>query len=229
MIDVFVFDLDGVIIDSAADLAGGVNKMLSHFSLKTLDEKLLVSFVGNGAKKLVERALFASTDGKIPTESEDFNTMFKWYVDFYEQNPVNKTVLYPKIDELLKNLFEKEKKIALLTNKPSKIATKILQKFEILQFFHCVSGPEQVKNLKPNPEGLVYTLQKINEKSNKTYTKDNVIMVGDSSVDIKAGKAFGCKTAGITGGIGNTQSLLAEKPDIVLKFAFELENSVQLF
>lgn len=218
MIELYVFDCDGVIIDSAADLADGVNEMLSHFSLPRLPEETLVSFVGNGARKLVERAV-RRAGGRADADVEE---MLRWYVAFYEAHPVRKTTLYPGIRALLGSLKAKGRKVAMLTNKPSKIASEILETLGVAEFFDSVAGPELVPNPKPSPDGLSYTLSLLNGRFSKEMDARNVVMVGDSCVDVQTGRAFGCMTVGITGGIGDTAALLAERPDVSLGLAADL-------
>ncbi len=226
MIDVFIFDLDGVIIDSSADLAFGVNEMLVHFGFAPLPEKTLISFVGNGARKLVERALFASSHGKIGADFDKFEEALLWYVAFYFENPVKKTILYPRVRFLLENLQNRGKKNALLTNKPAKIAKKILDILDVSQFFDSVAGPELILQKKPAPDGIFYSLEQINKKYCMNYTTKNAIMIGDSAVDMQAGKSAHCLTAGVTGGLGNKEKLIFEKPDIILNFAGDLIEKI---
>ena len=234
MIDVYVFDCDGVIIDSAEDIADSANAALEHFGYWKVPDEKLISFVGDGAKNLVRRALdFSLASGFSLSKSADrkacdsaVESVLAWYKEYYYSHSVIKTTLYPGIRGLLETLRAKNKKIGMLTNKPAAIAEKILRAFEIETYFDCVTAPENIKNMKPSPEGLFFTLKKINEKYSARFLPENVIMLGDSAVDIIAGKSFGCKTCAITGGIGSKEKLLAENPDFSFPLASEIEKYI---
>ncbi|WP_407427948.1 HAD family hydrolase, partial [Treponema sp.] len=125
-IEVYVFDCDGTIIDSGEDIADCVNASLKKFGYWQLDTKELISFTGDGAKKLVFRALCRSTKKRFNLETEynqkQFELVFNYYFNLYHSNPVLKTHLYAGIRELLKVLKQKNKRVVLLTNKPIEIA-----------------------------------------------------------------------------------------------------------
>ena len=144
-IQVYVFDCDGTIIDSGEDIADCVNASLKHFGYWQLDTKELISFTGDGAKKLILRALCRSTKNRFNLESEynkqQFDSVFKYYLDLYHSNPIVKTHLYAGIRELLRVLKAKNKRVVLLTNKPIDIARKIFEKLDILSYFDLLIGP----------------------------------------------------------------------------------------
>ncbi len=229
MIDVYIFDCDGVIIDSGTDIADGVNAALRNFGYWTLPQADIISFVGDGAKMLILRALMASTKNHFNQDNvQELEKVYSWYLDYYHSHAVIKTTLYAGIKELLKVLKQKNKKIGMLTNKPGNIARKILHQLDVEQFFDVITGPEDIFNKKPDPEGLSFTVTKINELYGTNYTNQNVIMIGDSKVDIQAGKAYGCKTCACRGGLGNTQELLAQNADLCFSVASEIEKFIDI-
>lgn len=234
--EVYIFDCDGVIINSGEDIADSVNVALKKFGYWTVPTKTLVSFIGDGVRNLLLRALDYSTKGKFNLEfdydSKKFEQILEFYQDYYYEHPVVKTYLYVGIRDLLFTLKEKGKKTALLTNKPAKIANVILEHFDISKYFDFVTGPDTLNEkgekikLKPESEGLFYTLKLINKKYSTSYTSANCLMVGDSAQDIQAGKNFGCKTVACRSGLGDTKKLLAEKPDFSFSVAAELERFI---
>ncbi|MCR4821250.1 MAG: HAD hydrolase-like protein [Treponema sp.] len=235
---IYVFDCDGVIIDSGEDIAACVNHTLNYFGYWTLPENQLISFLGDGARELILRALKASTKNKFNIESEnrkaEFEKVLSYYVDYYAANPINKTSLYAGIKELLRVLSKKEKNIVLLTNKPEKIARIILEKLDVLSYFDLIIAPDTKDEngsfieKKPSTQGLEYALRQINLKSGKTFTKDNVIFFGDSASDIICGKSFGCKTVACRGGLGNREELLAQNADLCFSVASEIEKFIDI-
>jgi len=244
MINTYIFDLDGTIIDSGEDIANSVNVAFEHFGYFRLSTEKLVSFVGDGARKLLERALLETTRKKFDFESDfgkkQFDEILSWYLEYYFSHSVEKTRLYAGIKELLKVLSKKNKNVALLTNKPAQISYEILKHFEIDKYFSLIVSPDcwvdvskgevhQDKNeRKPNPKALEITVQKLCEIKNVKIQKENVLMIGDSKVDIQCGKAFGCKTVGCRGGLGKTDEMLAENPDFSFSVASEIEKFIDV-
>ncbi len=232
MTDLYIFDLDGTLIDSGEDIADCVNEAFSHFGYFKIEQNKLINFLGDGARKLIERALKESTRGKFDFESDfgkqKFDELLNWYLNFYYENPVKTTRLYAGIKELLKMLKEKGKKTAVLTNKPGRISKIILEKLEVAQYIDLIVSPDDFSKKKPDPAALEYTVEKINEKFGTSFTKNNVIMIGDSRVDIECGKAFGCKTVGCRSGIGNTDEMMKAGPDLSFAVASEIEKFIDV-
>lgn len=230
-----IFDFDGVLIDSGNDITAAVNALLEKLNLRALSKEQVISFVGNGAKKLLERSFTAAfeAEGKIPENpaayrdgSSYFAKLFAWYVAYYEANCVQETVLYPKTADLLKKLQEKGITLGIVSNKPLPVSLAILEKLQIAAYFSAVIGPEQLNRIKPDPEGIFLAYSYMNEKRSQEQKKplvpDQIIMAGDSKTDILAGKAFGCYTCAVTGGLGNTQELLSLPADITLQHIGDL-------
>ncbi|MBQ3671811.1 MAG: HAD hydrolase-like protein, partial [Treponema sp.] len=235
MTEIYIFDCDGVIINSGADIAAAVNATFQHFGYWPVPEETLISFVGDGARALLIRALKYSTKNHFDeTKSKKLDEILDWYLQYYYAHPVEKTTLYAGIKKFLRTLKEKNKKVAMLTNKPGKIAHEILAKFDILRYFDLIIAPETTDDngekirQKPSPDGLSFALKKLNEKYGTSFVPENVIMVGDSKIDIQAGKAFGCRTVACRGGLGNTKELLAENADFCFSVASELEKFIDI-
>lgn len=232
MTDLYIFDLDGTLIDSGEDIADCVNEAFSHFGYFRVEKEKLVSFLGDGARKLLERAMKESTRGKFDFESDfgkrKFDELLNWYLEYYYENPVKKTKLYAGIKELLRTLKAKRKKVAVLTNKPGRIAKVILGKLGIAEYVDLVVSPDDFDKKKPDPAALAFTVEKINEKFGASYKKENAIMIGDSKIDIQCGKAYGCKTVACRGGLGDTEELLRENPDLTFSVASEIEKFIDV-
>ena len=237
-IEVYAFDCDGTIIDSGEDIADCVNASLKAFGYWEVDTKELISFTGDGANKLVLRALCRSTKNRFNLESEynkkQFDSVLNYYLELYQANPIVKTHLYAGIKELLRVLKAKGKKVVLLTNKPLFLVEKIFNQLEISSFFDLIIGPESQKSdgsqvkMKPDSDGLEFACTEVNKRFGKSYTNDNFVMIGDSDVDIMAGKNFGCLTVGCRGGIANSQKMLAQNPDLSFSVASEIEKFIDM-
>lgn len=236
--EIYVFDCDGVIINSAEDIASAVNVSLKEFGYWQIPLEKVVEFVGDGTELLLLRALKFSTKGKFnensPYGKESFQKILNFYLEYYYSHAVEKTTLYAGVKELLKLLKSKKKKICLLTNKPGNIARFILEKLGAAVYFDLITAPDTLDEegkpvpKKPAPDGLEYTLRQMNLKFGTDFKPENVIMFGDSAQDIQAGKAFGCKTVACRGGLGNKDLLLAEKADFSFSVAGEAEKFIEI-
>ena len=141
-----VFDLDGTLIDSRADLAAAVNTVRAEWGLDILSVEQVKSFIGNGIRKLVERS-FADATVDIPVILERYRTVY------YSQSVVH-TSIYPGVKTGLEQLHETGIVSTVLTNKPGGISRSILEELELLPFFKTVIGAEDGYDLKPSSEGL---------------------------------------------------------------------------
>ena len=116
-----------------------------------------------------------------------------------------------------------------MANKSVKITETILEHFDIIDYFDVIVGPELIKEIKPAPDGIKLAVEKINKWieaiGEPSITPEQVLMVGDSSVDIKSAKAFGAKSLGILGGIGNSERLKLENPDFLVDSLVQINLS----
>ncbi len=222
--DAILFDLDGVIVDSGLGISSCANTALEHFGYKTLEAERIVRFIGNGARRLIQDTLTAAgvDIDTMGNDGTDFEGFFAWYLNLYEERAIDNTPMYKGIVPLLEHLASLNIPLALVTSKPLSVTKIVLAHYGIDKFFDAVVCPEMVSNLKPHPESLLLAVKTIEEKRSITIDASNVLMVGDSATDIQAGRALGGKTCAITGGLGNTEKLLAENADMVLGFAYEL-------
>jgi 2-phosphoglycolate phosphatase len=222
----FFFDLDGVVIDSIADIESAVNSVITNNGYSALSREQVVRCVGAGARKLLTLAFIeaAKQDDKafLDFESPVFDKVFQSYLTGYEKNSVEKSTVYPDVRELLIKLQQHGIPTAVVSNKPHGVAVEAMKHLDIYNLFDIVVCPEQVTNLKPHPEELFYALKSINANRGIDIQNTDVLMVGDSASDIQAGRAFGGKTCAITGGYGDPAELLVEKADIVIAGAGEL-------
>jgi phosphoglycolate phosphatase len=225
------FDLDGVLINSLPDITTAVNVALGEHGFTALEESVVRTFIGKGARRLVLKSLEDSARrcGKnAPQEkSAAFDDIYHGYVGYYKAHSAEKTVLYPGAKIMLDAYKARGIPMAIVSNKPLPVTSAALEKLGIAQYFSSVAGPEVVSKLKPDPESLEYALTKINaartQAGKEALTEHGtMLMLGDSDTDIQAGRAFGAKTCAVTGGYGNREELLAENADYVVEYAGEI-------
>lgn len=195
-IDLVIFDFDGVLADSASDIASAIRASQAHFGYPIMEADDIVNAVGFGAKKLVEDTMPGA--GKA---------VLDWYMEYYEEHPAVETVLYPGVRKLLEYLKNKGIIACVLSNKQEALVKKILKILAVDSCFSTVLGPESLSKMKPDPEGIIYCLDKYKIEPYRC------LMVGDSYSDIRAGKSAKVNTCALLYGYGDREKLFEEKAD----------------
>ena len=186
---VVAFDMDGTLIDSAADIGAAVNRMRVSFGLKELPRESVVRMVGSGARVLVARAL-ADTPGA------DLDEAFRRYRHEYDTNLIVETTLYSGVRDTLEALKSAGFRLAVFTNKPYGSTCFILKGLGIDAFFSAVVGADSGFPLKPEPDALFHILKETGADAAGSW------MVGDNWTDIDSGRAAGFRTVYCTYGYG---------------------------
>ena len=195
------FDLDGTLVDSVPDITLSLNQMLSHLQLATVDESIARSWIGNGAAKLIERALTHVLNTE-PDQSK-FQQAKDYFFAAYEKNIAVKTIVYPGCIELLQHVCAKKIPIACVTNKPRKFTPPLLEKLSMAQYFSALVCGDDLETQKPHP-GMI--LEAINQLGGKP---ENGYMVGDSQTDMAAARSAG--TGAIYVSYGYNRGVCVEK------------------
>ncbi len=186
-----VFDLDGTLIDSAPDLRAAANAVLGEAGRPPLDLATIRSFVGDGVRRLIERA-FAATGPALEPAALDRATAR--YTALYEAAATVLTRPYDGVADTLRRLRGAGMTLGVCTNKPAAAAAIVLRELGLAAFFDGVSGGDSVAHRKPDPEHVLDALRRIGG------TVPEAAMVGDNEHDIGAGKAAGLFTIAVTYG-----------------------------
>ena len=210
----FLFDLDGTLIDSRADIANSLNLALSDMGLTPLGEDRITGFVGEGVQILVERALQESM-GRKPESGLVRDTVAR-YLEAYENHLLDYTVLYAGTRHALERLGWAD--MAVITNKPQRFSFRILKALGVADLFCAILGGDSTPRKKPDPVPLQIVMKQCGAAPDQTW------MVGDSLVDVRAGKAAGTKTCGIAGGFRPRAELEAGGCDLILDGVADLPD-----
>jgi len=179
-----VFDLDGTLIDSRADIRTAVNRTRAAFGLPPLSLQAVVGMVGEGARKLLERAL---ADRNPPAEPAFVEAALATYLSQYDAVCLDETRPYPGIPALLEALAERLP-LALLSNKGEALSRKILAGLALERPFREILGGDSLPTRKPDPAGLLLLAQRLG------ISPRDLLLVGDSWIDAatarNAGAAF---------------------------------------
>jgi phosphoglycolate phosphatase len=201
-IKLVIFDLDGTLVDSEKDLALSVNAMRDRLGMAALTHELIASYVGQGVTVLVRRALGAeATDEAVEKGMAIF-------LNYYRLHMLDNTTMYPGVREMLEEL--REKKLAVLTNKPVNFSREMLRRLGLAGLFSFVYGGNSFAQKKPDPVGVRRLMSDTGVRAQET------LMVGDSDTDVLTGRNAGVWTCGVTYGFG-AHTLKDTPPDLILE------------
>ncbi len=181
-----VFDLDGTLADATPDLTTGINEALAQLAPGTRPLSLaeVRSFVGEGARVLVERSLARLA---LPLTAEEVLPAF---LSAYRAHLLDATYLYPGALETLDAL--RGRALAVLTNKPGDLSRSLLAGLGVKGRFFRISGGADQPHRKPDPRGLLDLMTEAGATASET------VLVGDSAVDVATGRAAGVAVIGVT-------------------------------
>lgn len=206
-----IFDLDGTLLNTIADLAQSTNHALAALGYPTHEEKEYNFMVGNGINKLFERAL--------PEESrteENVLCVRKEFVPYYDQHNADKSRPYPGITELLDELQAKGLQLAVASNKYQAATEKLIAHYFPNIRFTAVFGQREGVNVKPDPT-VVHDILKIAQ-----IAKKNVLYVGDSGVDMQTANNAEVTSCGVTWGFRPRTELETFHPAYIVDKAEEI-------
>ena len=183
-----IFDLDGTLVDSRADLAAGINHMRGHFGLAPLDLATISTYVGNGVRKLVERSLQGA--------AVDFDEALQVNTGYYFSHLTVHTQCYSGVVEGIRALSAAGHRLALLTNKPGDPSREIMKYFGLASFFDIILGGGDLERLKPEPDGIFHAMQAVGVDAERVW------MVGDHYTDLSAAQNAKVKSAFVRYGFG---------------------------
>jgi len=204
-----IFDLDGTLASTGDDLVNSVNHALGVLKIDKKSKEKIISFVGDGVNKLMERALGRDN---IQYHKE----AMKIFTDYYGQHYLENTGLNPHVEEVLKN-FANKKKI-VLTNKRYDFASKIIKGLKIEKYFAEIIGINSTEFSKPDRRIIEYLLDKYGAVKEKT------IIIGDGVNDILVAKNSGILSCAYLNGLGNRNDLLKLKADYYCEDLLEINS-----
>ncbi len=183
------FDLDGTLIDSRGDIANSVNLTRADYGLPPLPLEEITAMVGNGVRRLMERAL--------PDLEVDLAEAVERNRRHYENHLVVHTFSYPGVREALAELRAMGCRMAVTSNKTSVLIPRILERLDILRYFDVTVGGGDVPVLKPDP-GLLY----LAAKRMGVEVRPTDWVVGDHYTDLEVGRRAGLQVCHCAYGFG---------------------------
>lgn len=206
-----IFDLDGTLLNTIADLAAATNQALQQHGYPTHDTDAYRFFVGNGINKLFERAL---PEGE--RTEENIRKIRESFIPYYDRHNADLSRPYPGISELLKVLHERGLRMAVASNKYQEATRKLVAHYFPEIPFTLVLGQREGIPTKPDP-----TI--VNEILATTGIKqEEVLYVGDSNVDMQTAHRAGVAAVGVSWGFRPRAELEAQHPEYLIDQADEL-------
>ncbi|MGF1640127.1 MAG: phosphoglycolate phosphatase [Rhodospirillales bacterium] len=180
---VVVFDLDGTLVDSAPDLQAALNRLMRELGRRPLGLDEVKGMVGDGAAKLVERAVAATgLDGP----GDDLGVLTARFLAHYEGHATDCTRPYPGVRETLTRLRAAGLALAVCTNKPEAATREVLKDLDLDGFFAAVVGGDSLPGVrKPDPAMLRAILEAVGASPREA------VMVGDNANDVAVARALG--------------------------------------
>jgi phosphoglycolate phosphatase len=204
-----LFDLDGTLVDSALDIAAALNGALAELGQPVHPLEVVTSYVGDGAAKLVERAV-------APDAPVDPRLLLDRFRAHYAAHVAVHTRPYPGIVDALQRFAGEGAPLAVVTNKPGDLARALLNALDLSRFFADVVGDGDGFPRKPSADAARHLLTRHAARPADT------LLVGDGLPDMRLGHALGCRVAAVAWGYTARELLAAERPDWIVGAPAEL-------
>ncbi len=208
-IDLMIFDFDGTLVDTGADLVQSINYTLRTLNLPERTEKEVISFVGDGVSKLMERALGKDHSGLQTAAMQIFS-------GYYAEHMLDNSVLYPGVKEVLENYRNKTK--IILTNKRHHFTLRIAESLRIENYFTDIIGADSTPFMKPDHRVMDHVFSKY------PSPKENAVVIGDGVNDVIIAQNAGVLSCALLNGLGNREDLLKLKADYYCEDILELNS-----
>lgn len=207
-----IFDLDGTLADTRADLAAAVNRTRTRLGLTPVDFGFVVESVGNGVVKLLERTIPELPEISVQEKKEIWMGEYKAHI-------LDNTVLYDGVEATLKRLAAAGWRLAVLSNKPDSATKMIVEGLGIAEYFSLIRGGAPDVPLKPDPAAVEYAVR----ESGYDGPLSSVWMVGDNYTDLESARRFGIASCFCRFGFGHAG---AEVPDMEIDAMSELADRI---
>ncbi len=206
-----IFDMDGTLIDSMKLILKSVNIAFKHVGLPEISPDMLGTIAGRPLAEILKML-------KQDIDAESIRKCEEIFKEVYRTMSAVEMHVFPKVKETLAWLHNKRILLAVVSTTSEQLIERELKRFEFEKFFHVIIGRESVQNFKPSPEGILKALTLLEVRPDET------VFVGDSPMDVKAGKKANVKTIAVTTGFSKKEILSREKPDYIINGIDELKN-----
>jgi len=198
-IDTILFDLDGTLIDSSEGVVCSFNYVFRRIGVPIPDPSEIKATIGYPLHESFRRF----TD-------HDPDECYRLFQEKAGEVLIPSAILLPGVEDTVRHLFERGYRLGVATTKNRSHLVGILDRLDIARYFQDVSGGDEVKHVKPDPEILLLTLRKFGQ------TSATSAYVGDTVLDIRAARGAGMTAISVLGGTSSREEIEEETPDVVL-------------
>lgn len=218
MYKICIFDLDGTLVDTLDSLAFSVNETLKEMGLPPVTRDECRIFVGEGARRLMEKALLAGGQENLQRLDEAMEI----YGRIFDANCTYHVISYDGIPELLSEMKALGIRLAVLSNKPDRQTVRVAEEIFGKDTFQWIQGQKAGVPRKPDPSAALKIAGELGARP------EEAIYIGDSEVDIATGTAAEMMTIGASWGFRGRSALeaagagvIADAPEEILKWIRE--------
>lgn len=186
--DLVIFDFDGTLVDTADDIAFHANEVLERYSFGKHPIEEVKKAIGRGVHELM-----MTLEPSLRQDSVKLEQCVRVFKETYICRPVIASTVYPHVKEMLDGPF-KDRKKAIITNKPHQLTLAILRLLELEDYFDVIIGTGIEYPPKPDPTAVLSTMEELKVAPQKT------VLIGDSRVDWQTAKNSGVTFAHVTYG-----------------------------
>ena len=208
-----IFDLDGTLIDSLSDVLAAINLTLAEHDLPHMSRENVRQMIGPNAGLLITTAVEGTG-----LDRDAFYDRFRFH---YYKRLTETTTLYSGMREILDFLKEKEVLMGVLTNKPERSASLILNELQVMSFFELVIYPETLNVIKPDPRGLIHMMKQM------AVSPDETLYIGDTQIDIETAKGANVDVVALSTGYRTQDELSAHTPRYLVASIEELAQLIE--
>lgn len=220
-VSVVMLDLDGTLVDTAPDIAAGVNRMLRDVGMPVYPEATIVKWIGNGTQRLVKRALTGRMDAEpAPTLYE---RAYPRFLAHYGQLLTRQSRPFPGVVDGLKALKRAGYRLVCVTNKAEIFTLPLLRQLDLLDYFDLVLSGDSLPRQKPDPLPLLHACAHFNAPPGHS------VLVGDSSNDTQAARAAGAPVICVAYGYNHGGDVGALRADATIANLGELPGHLRLY
>ena len=205
--EVLLFDLDGTLVDSATDLHRAMNMSLNALQLPTVTEAQVRVWVGKGTALFCQSTLQHLTGNVDPAQQQ---LLLDTFLKIYNADPCVETQPFDGILEFLEWGLAQKKTMICVINKPEAPARAIVDQLGMNHYFADVIGGDRFEERKPHPRQLLHCVEQY------AQSKDQVLMIGDSSNDVEAARRAGIDCVVVSYGYNHGENILDCQPQQVV-------------
>ncbi len=213
MYDIVLFDLDGTLTDPGEGITNSVVYALNKFNISVTDKTQLYKFIGPPLKdSFMKYYGFSEKDALLAVD---------YYREYFRDRGIFENRIYDGIPELLESIKKSGCKVVLATSKPEEFARRILEHFNLTQYFNFIGGATMDETRSKKADVIDYTLKQLS-----VTDKSKVVMIGDRHHDIEGAVQNGIDSIGVLFGYGDQTELLNAGATYISKTVSDIKKNI---